>query len=356
MSETKHYFAGGNTPKGFVGYFESIIPPSEAEHIYCIKGGPGVGKSSFMKKIAREMSALGEPVSLFYCPSDPSSLDAVLIDNLKIAFLDGTAPHITDPKYPGACDTILDFGRFFDKERLKKNRSEIIALSDRVGQWFSDAKQKLRPVGVIFENVKLLYEQYENEKKLEALFIELSDKIFGCRRGEGAKERKLFLSAVTPDGCVNLANNTLKDKKLIVLNSFSGDASGKIMSYIRNEALCRGFFVECFYCPISPFLKVDHINIPELETAVTVSNSYHINELESEVYDIGEVYSGGIDKASVSKAMENADEIIEKTVFTLSNARELHGELEKYYIDSMAYDKLDIFAAKIVAELKSLIK
>ena len=49
----RRYFPGANTGRGFIGHFEGIVPPwSEPHYTYVLKGGPGVGKSTLMKKCA----------------------------------------------------------------------------------------------------------------------------------------------------------------------------------------------------------------------------------------------------------------------------------------------------------------
>ena len=44
----RHMFPGGNTSQGFFSYYDYILGQEEANRIICIKGGPGVGKSTFM--------------------------------------------------------------------------------------------------------------------------------------------------------------------------------------------------------------------------------------------------------------------------------------------------------------------
>ena len=46
------YFPGANTPEGFYSYYSDILKPDETEHKIILKGGPGTGKSSLMKKTA----------------------------------------------------------------------------------------------------------------------------------------------------------------------------------------------------------------------------------------------------------------------------------------------------------------
>ncbi|AOT68579.1 ATPase [Geosporobacter ferrireducens] len=89
----KRVFPGGNTAKGFYSYYDNIIG-KEANQLFIIKGGPGVGKSSFMKKIGYEMIEKGYDVEFHQCSSDNGSLDGVVVPALKVAIIDGTAPQV----------------------------------------------------------------------------------------------------------------------------------------------------------------------------------------------------------------------------------------------------------------------
>ena len=48
---TKHYFACGNTAKGFHNFFRNNI--ELLTKIFILKGGPGTGKSTLMKKLGK---------------------------------------------------------------------------------------------------------------------------------------------------------------------------------------------------------------------------------------------------------------------------------------------------------------
>ena len=92
----RHMFPGGNTSKGFFSFYNYIISQEEAKRIFILKGGPGVGKSTFMKKTANEMLERGYDVEFMHCSSDNNSLDGVVIPNIGVALIDGTAPHVVD--------------------------------------------------------------------------------------------------------------------------------------------------------------------------------------------------------------------------------------------------------------------
>ena len=61
-----------------------------------LKGGVGVGKSNFMRKIGQDFEARGYDIEYHWCSSDNNSLDGIVIGNNQICFLDGTAPHVVD--------------------------------------------------------------------------------------------------------------------------------------------------------------------------------------------------------------------------------------------------------------------
>ena len=98
----KTYFAGANSGVGFVNLFGDFYEESSLDRLYIIKGGPGTGKSTFMRILAERAADAGAGAEYFLCGSDPSSLDAVVLSGggKRIAVIDGTSPHAYDAKYP----------------------------------------------------------------------------------------------------------------------------------------------------------------------------------------------------------------------------------------------------------------
>lgn len=90
-------FLGANSPVGFVSQFERAYNLTDGWRVYIIKGGPGTGKSSFMKKAANQAEKQGLLHYVAYCSSDPLSVDAVVIPEIRIMIADGTAPHAMCP-------------------------------------------------------------------------------------------------------------------------------------------------------------------------------------------------------------------------------------------------------------------
>ncbi len=77
------YFLGANSPTGFYSLYSQLLPPEQASAIYILKGGPGCGKSTLMRRVAALAQEAGEPVEYILCSGDPDSLDAILLPGKK---------------------------------------------------------------------------------------------------------------------------------------------------------------------------------------------------------------------------------------------------------------------------------
>ena len=125
MAQITNFFLGANSGSGFQNLFSEIMDPETAFDIMILKGGPGVGKNTFMREIGRTMEQAGADVEYLWCSGDPDSLDGVVIPALRCAVCDGTSPHAVEPKYPAAVDRYVDLGRFYDLPAAKAQAVEV---------------------------------------------------------------------------------------------------------------------------------------------------------------------------------------------------------------------------------------
>lgn len=140
------YFLGGNTACGFVSFYGGFCRGAE-DFLWVIKGGPGCGKSSFMKTIGGAAEKAGLDVEYVPCSGDPDSLDGVYLPQLHTGYVDGTAPHIVEAVTPGAAGLYLDLGRFYDWQALRASRAEIEALQTRYRALYRAAYEALAAFG-----------------------------------------------------------------------------------------------------------------------------------------------------------------------------------------------------------------
>lgn len=341
----RHMFPGGNTAQGFFSYYDNILSQTEARRIIIIKGGPGVGKSTFMKKIAEEMLDQGYDVECMHCSSDNNSLDGIVIPKIKVAFMDGTAPHVVDPKNPGAVDEIIHLGDYWNEEGLRANREYILKDNREVGRQFARGYRYLKAAAQIYEDIKVINSWALDKAKVN----EASDKIIKdslvklpVAKVEG-KLRKLFASAITPDGLKCHLNTILDTKRIIVLKGRQGTDTEVVLENIKNAALARGLYVEAYYCTMDP-QKVEHLYIPEIDTSFTTENDYHCMNINPyQLYDFDEFLNKEVlaEYAEVLKYNKDKyEELLKKAIDTISIAKKIHDQMERYYIPNMDFEAI----------------
>lgn len=157
-------FAASNSARGFKSYYDQVFDRKNLERLYIVKGGPGTGKSRFMRSVAEFCEGLGFGVEYYNCSSDPDSLDGVIIDG-RIAIVDGTTPHVVEPEVVGARDEIVNLGEFWDSASLVENYGVISALCNEKSRAYFRGYRYLSGCGELADiNRELLLEAVKSEK------------------------------------------------------------------------------------------------------------------------------------------------------------------------------------------------
>ena len=103
--KTYKRFFGTVTPGGNVNYIDDLTENMEKR--FFIKGRPGTGKSTFLKKLSAKLRENDYDVEEYYCSFDSNSLDMVICRELSFCVFDSTPPHEKFPQKE--TDEILDF-------------------------------------------------------------------------------------------------------------------------------------------------------------------------------------------------------------------------------------------------------
>jgi Cdc6-like AAA superfamily ATPase len=348
-------FPGGNTSKGFYSFYRYILGQEEARRIICIKGGPGTGKSSLMKKIAAHFNEKGYDIEYHHCSSDNNSLDGVVIKGLNVAILDGTAPHVVDPVNPGAVDEILNMGECWNELGFKEFRKNIIDINKEVGKTFRRAYRFIGAAKAVHDDLSNYNNEALNNGKLNKLMEDLKEKIFTTPVTGNAYERHLFATAFTPDGIVTFVDAILKGyEKVYVLNGGPGTGKTEILEYLSREALKRGLSVQFFHDPLIPE-RLEHIFIPELSTAIITSNEINQKKFEgTQIYmdNLLNSYVISKNKEEIKYDTELFYELLNKALKLISSAKLLHDKMETYYVPNMNFDKINEVTRKVIEKLE----
>ena len=349
------YFLAANSSEGFVSCFESNYDFADEWRAYIIKGGPGTGKSSLMKCVVVKAVDKGYSVELCPCSSDPDSLDGVIIKDIKVILLDGTAPHVVEPVYPGACEEIINLGQFWQGEELRNKADEIINVTNQNKKLHKTAAAYISAAGeLIYDNLKLS-QQFINLKKAQRFGIKLANRLIPKNKKHVPKEWVRFIGGVTPKGVVSY-NDTVDKfyKNVIVIDDKYGGASSEIMMALRRVSLERGYETITLKNPFLPSKIIDHILIPQLSLAFVREYEYMRFDESHRRIHARRFYDINVLRECRSRLTFNrrvTRELLLGAVGTLSKAKLVHDQLEKYYIDAMDFAKLTTFAKEKAEEI-----
>lgn len=361
--KVKKYFPGGNTSKGFFSFYDYLIGP-DATKVYIIKGGPGVGKSTFMRKIGETVLDLGYDVEYHCCSSDNGSLDGIAIPSHGIALLDGTAPHVVDPRNPGAVDEILHLGDHWSSEGIAGNKQDILATSREVGRLFRRAYSYLASAKIFLDEVESYYQDTDalDVGALDKLCLELTHEIFGgqTQLTEKSKARHLFITAITPEGSVSHLDTVVDHlSKRYIISGDDGTGKTTLVKRLMDAAMIRGFNVEAYHCALNPD-NIDHLVIPALDIAVINSVEPHFYKPKEgdKVIDTMQFVNPVLNKQYLTEkttAREMYRRCMELAVEFIAKAKAGHDRMESFYIPFMNFDEVNVRRDKTLAKILDIL-
>ncbi|MGE8080320.1 PRK06851 family protein [Peribacillus loiseleuriae] len=345
--KTKHYFAGGNTARGFHSLYESNL--HGLERLYILKGGPGTGKSTLMKKVGKEWVEKGFDIQLLHCSSDPESIDGVIVTDLKVGIVDGTAPHVIEPKAPGAIEEYINLGSAWDSQILSESKQEIMKLSSEISVAFEDAYSLFASALAVHDEWEEIYIANLDFQKVNNLTEKLKDTFFGeIFINKTSEIRHRFLGAATPIGAVDYVPNLTEDiAKRYFLKGRPGSGKSTMLKKLALEAEQRGFDVEIYHCGFDPN-SLDMVIMREIGVAIfdsTAPHEYFPSRQGDEIVDIyqeailpgtDEIYSDQIQDISTRYRTK-----MNEATQSLARAKSLHDELEDIYIRAMDFSEID---------------
>lgn len=240
-------FAAVNSGKGFVSFYQDVLWRDGIERRYLIKGGPGTGKSTLMRRLGEAAVARGLDVEHYRCSSDPESLDAIVIDG-RVAVMDATAPHCEEPKVVGAVDRLIDLGAFWDADGLAKHREQIEELGEKKSACYRGAYRFLSAAMAVQAQNRELISPYIRREKLRKAATRAAKDI---PDGAGYCLLTGVRSSVGMRGRVTLDTYEKEAESLYSIRDDYGCGS-LFLSMLADEAMKKGNRIRVSYCPIDP--------------------------------------------------------------------------------------------------------
>lgn len=352
----RHIYLGGNTRAGFVGFYNQLTQIDSC-NLYILKGGPGTGKSTFIKKVISELDNTGYAMDIVHCSGDPDSLDGVICPKAGVIVIDGTAPHALEPYCVGARDNIINLGEFWDSDKLRLYKDNIASMTFDKQVYYKRAYSYLSAAGQIYDDSNYIVHTSMEEEKVNQFTSELASEIFSGFQESSihGKNYSFYATAITPGGRRGDLANLVSGHKTYSIKTFYGINVSTILENLRNRALCFGFNTQSIYCGFDASV-LEHLIIPELGAAVVTSNSYHAVDATDSYYDypIDNLlcgYSMYSAKEDLKYNNNRFDELIDRAIRALNRARVMHAEIEKIYYPAMDFHRLNMYCDSVIKQI-----
>lgn len=325
------YFLGANSRHGFYSLYDSFFDPEGGDFLWVIKGGPGCGKSSFMKKIAAAMSDAGYDTELIRCSGDPDSLDGLYIPALRVGYVDGTSPHVVEAVYPGAASLYLDLGACYDASALEKKLSGISELNRRYKGLYAEAYGLIASSSQLFPGADPSIWGEAARQRLEKRACGAASRLFRNADARGSVKR-CFLGALTCRGRVFESSTVKKLCSRVYLVDNGLGMADSYLRFIYEKSVSAGCGVILAPDPVAPE-RLQALLFPDIGTGFIASDAgfdgapsrcVHIDALA----DKAAVAAGRAERKKRLKLSLDAELL---AVEKLSEAKRLHDELEKIY-------------------------
>ncbi len=341
-----YFFLGANSQSGFYSlYDEFCAAPTDTLHI--IKGGPGTGKSTFMKRMGKAAEERGLDVEYILCSGDPESLDGVYIPSLHIGWADGTAPHVLEPRQFGVSAVYEDLGRFCMTGALLECRALISTLTDEYRRSYQTA-------------YSYLHAAYAVQKAAQAtVSADIEDKIRKRARSKIKRELlpacssgrpiKRFVRAISCQG-IHITEQTINTlcSRMCVLESNHG------LEQIFFHEICRELdengsayylcpnplspdLTECVILPRERLCFIASHAAPEFRG---ISRTIHLDRYLSK----SEAYHCTVR----NQLFKN---LLDAGITHLRNAKHLHDDLELCYRPALDIQALNDYTESVISRL-----
>ncbi len=347
-SHPDSFFIGANTSSGFIYANKDLLNENSLTRLYILKGGPGTGKSTLMKKCRSYFEGKGAKVTSYYCSSDPNSLDAIIIkkENHRIAIADGTAPHSIDGQLPGAISEIINLGVLWNSDKLENSLDKIAFHSANKALSFDAAKKYLASASeikdILTSSAKKGFYYEKASKAINLLLASIP------KQKTNATKRYVITEAISMRGAIRLSTFDCS-KYLIGVTDFCGlsplffdllemaiEKSGRSMIISRSPL---GEISEIFL-PCQNIAFVPTREGPEYSKCIRLSR-----------FADKEYFSSCSAKRRFNQRC--LLEMLGSALSALDDAKKYHFALEEIYSQAMDFSKMDDIYEKLIHSIET---
>ena len=323
-------YAGMNGYGGYAPLLQDLL--KECGLVFILKGTPGCGKSTLMKRLCARAERTGKECAVIRCSADTNSLDAVIFPELGIAVADGTAPHVLEPALPLVDGVIIDLTGEYTKEFRSSYGERLRSLDGAKKKAYAEAYSMLGAAGRIDEAMKRSAKWATDAQKLKS-FAERTVRKYAKERGNAE-----FVPCACFNGNGSSFSPPARIKKLTVVKDFYS-LSGALLKAMAETCAKENKAHTVIPSPVDPDVPCGVI----LGENAFVSDRYFVPAGEVAVntrrFADKELYSRV--KARLAFCERLYRELLARAAQYMREAAGYHGSIEKIYSLASDYSKAD---------------
>ena len=336
------FFAAANGYNGFRSYFDELFNSAEYERIFVLKGGPGTGKSSLMRRVEHGLGERGYKTEAILCSSDPDSLDGVIAerDGGRVAILDGTAPHERDAVIAGAIDTLVPLGELWDERFIKAQKNKIKELTLEKSAAYKTAYSYLKIAGSAHATIKSA-DGAADPRKMNAAVDHIISKLGDINRaGSGTR----LVSAFGKRGYTTLDTvDKLSDTKIVI--GGSATHSHALMNAVLARIDSLGFGRIRLPSPLSD-AETEGLLFCEQRISIVAASTADCAVNADDIFE-----NSATDKERARAAVQLHRYALDEAVRWFGIASDMHTRLEEIYTSAMRFEEMDKIYESVMSGL-----
>lgn len=355
------FFMGVNTPGGFVGFLDDLYDADDGWRAFLLKGGPGTGKAALLRRVSEHMSARGQEAHAIICALNPDSLDGLVFPEIKVCVIDANAPHVVEPKCWGAVEQIVNLSTCMDANALYSRADEINDIAADCGALNTRCRKFIGAAATLLNDSFRIALDCTDLSKIQRSAARIAAREFGAHSDRPGRERRRFLSAITPEGVI-VFQETIQAMcpRIYSIEDEQGASSRLLLEELKKRALDTGYDVIGCYCPFSARDKIEHLLIPSIGIGFTTSNTWH--KADFPVYR--RIHAARFTNSErlrqrrqlMSFNRRAARELINEAVVITGEIKDYMQKTEHIYYDYMDHDGADMLGDWLISELDEILE
>ena len=340
---SRQFFLGANTGAGFVSLYPAFAAAERESFFWYIKGGPGNGKSTLMRRAAERAESAGLAVESILCSGDPDSLDGIYIPEKKLGYVDATSPHVQKPAVPGVSGKYLDLSAFY-RPVPPETAAALAGFFPSYRKEYAHAYDLLHAAMLVSPGGIPGIVTAETKERVQKRAEAFAEK--AVHRSDTEYEKRRFLSAYTCRGAVLLSETAASFGRVYTLDNELGLADDFLQAVLERARSAGAARIVC-PDPVDPE-KLTALILPEDGLSlVAVSGDFRFDGKAARHFRLDTAAElSDAKRKEVRRAAALRRSLAAEACSALRRAKELHDELEAVYHPFVDFRALTRFEQK----------